>query len=104
MSNLTFMLYCYPVSNLSQSSGILFHLLSRHTSASWWFTSAVMPATMEAWRKNPSEFMRTTKARTSLRDIDLKEAISTGYASVRHEDGYRSVWIFLKAGPDYDLL
>jgi hypothetical protein len=63
-----------------------------------------MPATLAAWRKDPSEFKGTIRARTALRDIDLKQATSTGYASVRHEDGCRSVWIFLKAGSDIDWL
>jgi len=65
-----------------------------------------MPATLAAWRMNPSEFSRTSKARLPLREIAIKleQAIPKGYLSVQHEDGYRSVWIFLKPGRDYDLL
>src|ERR1035438_4536027 len=90
---------------MGQSPEISLYRLSRHVAvASRWFTADVMPATLAAWRKDPSEFKGTIKARTALRDIDLKQATSTGYESVRHEDGYRSVWIFLRAGSNIDWL
>jgi hypothetical protein len=63
-----------------------------------------MPATLAAWRTDPSEFSRTIKTQVLLRDLDLEQAIRKGYVSVRHEDGHRSVWIFPKAGSDYDWL
>lgn len=65
----------------------------------------VMPATLESWRRKPSEFLGTAKAtRLPLRAIDLEQGIQDGYVSVLHEDGYRSVWILLKLGSDYDWL
>ena len=89
-----------------QTSRKLTSELSRHVpAASRWFTADVALTTLAAWQKNPLEFSRTAKAtRLPLRVIDLEQATTQGYVSVRHEDGYRSVWIFAKAGSDYDLL
>jgi hypothetical protein len=78
--------------------------LSRHVSAGQWFTSTVTPDTMAAWRTAPSTFTTAIKARLPFKEIDLAQAIPRGYVSVQHEDGYRSVWIFLKAGSYYDLM
>ncbi len=70
-----------------------------------WFTAEATPAALAAWRRNPAEFSNTVKARTpAFGEIDLTEALQNGYVSFRHEDGRRTVWMFLRVGEDYDLL
>ncbi len=78
--------------------------LSRHTEAFHGRRASACERTLVAWGRSPSQFKNTVKARTQLRDLDLQQALSDGYASIQHEDGYRTVWIFLEPRQEYDLV
>jgi hypothetical protein len=90
---------------MRQQEAIPANQLSRRTDQRTWWTASVNPQMMRALERNPLDFANVKRARTSLKDLDLEEAISKGYASTRHEDGGRSVWVFLKMEEKkYDLV